>query len=670
MKSIIVFIIILFNILCISGQNIFQEGAIRELNSQRKPISGVFIKFENSGSTNSDDYGKFQIVFQNKKAGDLIFLEDLKKSGYELVNRKDFEIIRISNTNMLGIDIILAKSGVINAAKKEYYGVSDRSLIASFEKEKQILKNQLKIAKINEQEYVAQLKNKQEQYDIQHKSLDALSEKFARVNFDDVNPIYKEALGLFKIGNISEAILKLESTNPIQRTADIISEEQRLIVAQGDLDNQKTILAAEKKRQIYTVRLLADMYSINFDIKNAELQFDQLLKLDSTNLEILDQVSFFYRKQHRYNKSEKIINKIISNKDAEPWQIANAHGDLGNLYSLTGSLTDALKEFELSSQVYKKLHADVPNSKLFKINLAATYDYLGATHIRLGNIEKALNYYKNKKMLFEELYKADISNIDFKEGLASSFQRLGEIEKHMGNHKKALGYFKDYSQLILKMYEADPKNSSIKNILAISYDKLGSTYSRLDSIQNALTYYNKAFKLAKELYDKHPLIADFKEGLIFSYEKLGMTHNFLGNFKSALTNSEKALNLASELYKTYPRNINFKNRLTISFENFADINVKLSNNDIALLNYEKALKLAKELYLTDPENLSLKEGVAVIYTKLGIFFNEQLKEKNRAIFNFKEAEKVWIQLVRDAPKYKLFSNQLTIVKNTLSELKE
>ena len=61
--------------------------------------------------------------------GDIIFLEEIRKSGYELVNEKDFEIVKISNTNQLGVDVILAERGVVDAAKKEYYEVSDSALL-------------------------------------------------------------------------------------------------------------------------------------------------------------------------------------------------------------------------------------------------------------------------------------------------------------------------------------------------------------------------------------------------------------------------------------------------------------------------------------------------------------------------------------------------------------
>ncbi len=195
-------------------------------------------------------------LYSRTKKGDLIFFTEIKKAGYELVNGKDLEILKISNTERLGEDIILAKAGVVDAAKKEYYGISDKALLAGFEKEKRLLRERLQKKELEQQEYLNQVTALQEQYDQQKQNLDALAEKFARVNFDDVTPVYQEALQLFKVGKIKEAIANLESINPAKRTEEIIKEEKRIVGAQAELDAQRAALAKEKQQQIANLRLL------------------------------------------------------------------------------------------------------------------------------------------------------------------------------------------------------------------------------------------------------------------------------------------------------------------------------------------------------------------------------------------------------------------------------
>ncbi|MEO1589604.1 MAG: hypothetical protein AAFS00_20160, partial [Bacteroidota bacterium] len=192
----------LFLLLALAGfhlpAQITQEGMAREINSGKKPLGGVFIQFEDAPSKTTDEAGAFSLTFQNKRVGDLIFLKEIRKNGYELVNRKDFEVTKISNGERLGVDIILAKEGYVDAAKKEYYEVSDKALYASFEREKASLRRKLKEAKFTQAEYLSKLDTLQARYDIQKLNLDRLADQFARVNFDDVVPLYKKALELFK----------------------------------------------------------------------------------------------------------------------------------------------------------------------------------------------------------------------------------------------------------------------------------------------------------------------------------------------------------------------------------------------------------------------------------------------------------------------------------------
>ena len=158
--------------------------------------------------------------------------------------------------------------------------------------------------------------------------------KFSRINFDDVDVIYQEALNLYKAGKINEAITKLESANPSRRTADIIKEEKRIAEAQKELDAQKAALATEKKKQIAAVRLLADMYSINFDSQKAENQYDELLLLDSTDLAILQDAGDFFYERHRYDKAFNLFQKIIHHPEAKAWEIANIYSFIGDIYSI------------------------------------------------------------------------------------------------------------------------------------------------------------------------------------------------------------------------------------------------------------------------------------------------------------------------------------------------
>lgn len=171
-----------------------QIGQVREINSGKQALANVYIKFTDAVPTTSNDSGLFRLAFSGKKAGELIFMEEITKSDYEIVNKKELEVVSISDTDQLPTDIIMAKKGFLAAAKKEYYDVSDAALLVAFEREKTQLRQQLQQSKITQTAFLEQKKALQEQYDAQKIALDAMVEQFARVNFDDADTLYKTAL--------------------------------------------------------------------------------------------------------------------------------------------------------------------------------------------------------------------------------------------------------------------------------------------------------------------------------------------------------------------------------------------------------------------------------------------------------------------------------------------
>ena len=496
------------------AQDKIQWSQVREQNSKKRPIPDAQVVFSNAKPAASDQAGKLRLVFTDKKAGQSVSLNDLVKAGYELVNDKEVEQVKLSDTDQLGVDIILAPTGVVDAAKKSYYDISDKSLKTGFEREKTKLRQERDAARLSEQQFEEQLTQLREQYDHQKKELDALAEKFARVNFDDVTPVYREALELFKAGKINEAIAKLEGADPAKRTAQIIQEGKDIESDEKKLAARKATLAKEKQQQIQLLRLLADMYSLKFDPAKADTLYDQLLRLDSTDLEILQDAANFYRENHRYEKALRTYPMLIAHPQAEDWQIANAHGNMGEMHTATGNLTAALYAYTESFKAYEKLQRGSPANDFYQQNLAVSYSKLGSTHTSLGNLDKALKYYEERSRLGKELFEAYPNNVEFKNGLAISYEKLGSTHTSLGNLDKALKYYEDETTLFKELFEAYPNNVSFKNGLAISYAKLGVfSLEKLKDKTKARGYFQKAEKLWVELVRDAPQVAQYQRFL-------------------------------------------------------------------------------------------------------------------------------------------------------------
>ena len=636
-----------------------QVGLVREQNSKRRPLGGVQVNFADAVPGNSDDNGNFRLVFRDKKAGDFIFFEEIRKSGYELVNKKDLEFLKISSADRLGEDIILAKAGVVEAAKKEYYGISDQALLAGFEREKKVLREKLQKAQVNKKEFEDQLTDLQQQYDLQKGNLDALADKFARVNFDDVDTLYRPALELFKAGDIEGCKQKLENLNLLARTKKAL--QKRKIFADATAENEKGIQVSIKGLKLQT-----QTYLLTFEFGKAEEVYDQLLQLDSTDLEILQDAADFYSTNHRYDKALRTYPLVAAHPKAEAWQVANAYSFMGNMLTATGNLPAALDAYTQYFEAYEKLHRGKPDDAFYKNGLAISYQYLGITHTALGNLDKALAFFEDQTKLFEELYAAYPKNVDFKNGLAISYEKLGETHTALGNLDKALAFFEDETKLFEELYAAYPQNVDFKNLLAISYQFLGITHAELGNLDKAFTFFEDYNKLEKELYAAYPKNVDFKNNLAISYQYLGATHTTLGNLDKALTFFEERSRLGKELYAAYPKNVNFKNGLAISYSKLGDTHTALGNLDKALTFFEERSRLGKELYAAYLKNVNFKNGLAISYEKLGDT-HTALGNLDKALTFFEDYNKLEKELYAAYPTNVDFKHNLAISYSKLGD---
>ena len=535
-----------------------QNGVVREQNSNKEPIAGAQITFTDAVPTSSDQLGNFRLAFSGKKAGDLIFFTEITKKGYEIVNEKELQVLKIGNANQLGKDIILAKSGVLDAAKKEYYDISDKALLASFNKEKNALQEQLKNVQLTQQAYLLKFDTLYNQFEQQQKALDALADVFARVNFDDVSEEYKKAFDLFELGRIDEALKILESTDLLNRTAKRLKEKKRLEAAGANIAQQKAENEKEIREDLQGMQLQAQLYVLTFQVEKAERLYDQILRLDTTDLEILSVAADFYRTNHRYDKALRTYPLVVAHPKAEAWQVAKAHGNMGEMLTATGNLPAALDAYTQSFEAYEKLHRGKPEDAFYKDNLAVSYQFLGATHTALGNLDKALTFFEDYNKLEKELYAAYPTNVDFKHNLAISYSKLGDTHTTLGNLDKALAFFEDYNKLEKELYAAYPKNVAFKKGLAISYAKLGGLNAIRKEWDKAKIYYDDYYQLVFELNTAYPTNVNFINGVAISHAKLGMTVLALGDITTAHKEFAISKSLFGKLYKDTPSSIYFQ----------------------------------------------------------------------------------------------------------------
>ncbi len=151
-------------------------------------------------------------------------------------------------------------------------------------------------------------------------------------------------------------------------------------------------------------------------------------------------------------------------------------------------------------------------------------------------------------------------------------------------------------------------------------------------------------------------------------ERIGNYYETIGNLNRAIGFYEKYRAVSQELCVLQPDDEYNKNALAASYSRLGGTHTSLGNLDKALGVYEDAYSMTRELYIANPNNVAFKNGLAISYYKLGAFSRDQLKNKTKARIYFKQAETLWLELVRDAPQYVEFKKFLGIVQSDIKGL--
>jgi tetratricopeptide (TPR) repeat protein len=635
MNKLILTIFIILNVLLAQAQ--VQKGTARLLSSGKKAVSGVQILYSDAKASESDANGVFRLVFAGKKPGDLIFLERVYKEGYEVVNTKELEISKISSSDYLQKDIVLAVAGTLEAAKKEYYNISSNSLTASFEKVKKTLKSQLQQIKLNQQQYLQKYEELEKQYENQKKNLAALAEKFARTNFDDVSSFYREALELFKAGKVEEAIQKLEGANLMTEADKVIKEEKRLAVLKQELEEQKAKTQIQKKQTIQALELNADIYVLRYETAKAGAIYEQLLRLDSTNLEIIQKAAKFYKDNHFYQKALNLYSKILSYPNIEEPEMADTYLAIGQLNIAIGKLKpQALDAINKSLKLYKKIVTE-DQTCYYQQRLALAYEGLADAHTALGNNFHNSIYYQKMTDILKKLVEANPQNKEFKMDLALGYQKLGDFEA-----TSRVGFSESFSDIELRGANRDYTQwvASQKNWLEESYKKL-----ELAETEKSEVEIKKSENLKNTYYFKRKPMNEPNDSL-----KVGKKKN----------RGKLRLVSASEVYEQERVDSIKQLKLAIVQKLNALKNDTIYKNDY----YEDMHKLLKELYLSSPQNIEYKSQFALSYGRLGntYMFSNQWR---KALEQYQKSQQVQKSLYEEYPNKVEFKNSLALAYSNM-----
>ena len=140
-STMFIFLCILPMCLSLRAQ-IKQAGQVTLQNSGRQPLSGVQVRAMGAVPASSDGQGKFNLHFNKARPGQMLFLDEVYKEGYELVNEQTLKQWIISTSRNL--PIVMCPKGTLAAAQEKYYEIGKQHNMQKYGQACKLLEEQLK----------------------------------------------------------------------------------------------------------------------------------------------------------------------------------------------------------------------------------------------------------------------------------------------------------------------------------------------------------------------------------------------------------------------------------------------------------------------------------------------------------------------------------------------
>ena len=246
-------------------------------------------------------------------------------------------------------------------------------------------------------------------------------------------------------------------------------------------------------------------------------------------------------------------------------ELASASSKIARAFSsVTGSTTDAIKQFEQAIARWDHLVATQPANLVYREMLARTLSKQGSLLMNLeGRRDEALRVFHRAQTLIEPLV-ADSRSIKAEHELAIVYLNIAEIEHAQGSAQRAIESIQ--RSLTIESKQIAQDQSALDSLILIARGRalLGQILvTQPDESEQALTEFQQAVELLEKVDREHPELSDQALRFALVLGDLSTLEQMTGKLDSALASALKALEISERLERQYPDVLNYERCLAV-----------------------------------------------------------------------------------------------------------
>lgn len=608
MKKTTILLLLFFSIAIPSVFAQTQQGYVKTLGRPEKKgeaLGDVVIRVEGKHNTFiSKDDGTFSIPMPEKKNGDVFFLEQARKTGYQLA---EYDLIGrgLTFSDKVRLEIAMVSLEQLQADKQRIENNAYAIVKKNYKAKCDLLEKQLADNEITIKKYQEEIHDLQGYLEKNQLLIGGIADHYARIDFDTISEKDKEIIICIENGELERADSLIHLVfDPISVLMDdikILDSISRLIkIAQEGLQQANHDWAAALKQQEIYAERFYELYTIailSYDNKKAQEYIEKRAALDKTNAEWQIEAGQFiqyyigdYDKAFSYYQS--VIDKADSLQGYNYEWIILAYSSICGINYLQGSYEEALKNGNIAEELLLQ-HPDIADH-IMSVNVI---NNLTSYYFGTGNYNKALE-------LFQEALTLCSNNDEYDNPLiATLFNNIAVALSNKCQYDEALLYHQKALELRKAFYSED------HYLVGQTYNNIGDIYYKTKKLDNALKFLKKGLNIRKKQFqNNHPDVAQ-------SYSNIGAVFIDKNELDSALFYCQKALSI----YKK----TNTINQLDAAkcFQNIGNTYHYMAGLGKTISDWDHALLDSAVIYLNHSLELSQTILPSVHYDIAQIYFN-------------------------------------------------
>ena len=303
------------------------------------------------------------------------------------------------------------------------------------------------------------------------------------------------------------------------------------------------------------------------------------------------------------------------------WELSTAYLKLGDVqgrpgFSRTGDTSGALKSYEQSLDIRRRLVALEPTSREYQLGLAITLSRFGPINQVLGNPNQSAERMRESMQIADQLLTGAHDLSTFQAAFrAPAF--LGDAMSELGNYDEALAMYQKSLSIAeqMKSESFPPKEVTLRFVVAL--ERLGFIYGIKGEWQKAVDTHLEMLTKTEELLAMDPTSLDYARDKATALDHVGDSFRGVKNYPKALENGQRGLAMYEDILRDDPRNARTRKDVGDCSHHVAETLLAAGDYRGALALLQRTVAIRRELVALDQSNVEYPDDLANSLTLRG-----------------------------------------------------